>query len=554
MVVHICKRCNKIFVRKDNYTRHLNRKIPCKNKNDPIEAKSDKSLIEFLIKKSECGAKDKNSIMNTLELISSAEKYEKNDEIHRSKSGCGKKCGKKFLSISLENIKNPKKVEESNKSDEIGYGKKCGKKIDMCGKKYGKKFGKKCGKKNVLKSGAFLEDNLLKIDDKNLLNNIIINVKNNKFYECNICNKKFKKKRYLDDHLKKYCKNKISNNKFYKFNNSTFGRKLFGIEGGDIYIIQINNNFSDNSFKIGKTTNIYKKLQDYRYNSNFEPRLYFYYSFKNIKKAEKDIKELLLSYKFDDNYKCSLKKLRSIILKYQKLVDNNNTENKPIIKKKDLYDCKFCSKSFNKNELIFKHLSTCKDYQNYFLIPKNKNSYNNLYITKINEKNKEQLEREIEELKEQVDQLKKSQHITNNIIIAYNQQPDLSHLTDMDYLRIMNKGFKSVPKLIEEIHFNPNKPENKNIYIPNIKNKYAMGWNGQKWDLMNRNEVIDDMYDDKSNILIEKFEELESSNIDKNTLNKFRRFINKQDDDDIKNKIKEEIKLLLYNNKNNINK
>ena len=76
----------------------------------------------------------------------------------------------------------------------------------------------------------------------------------------------------------------------------------------------------------------------------------------------------------------------------------------------------------------------------------------------------------------------------------------------------------------------------------------------QKWDLMNRSEVIQDMYDDKSNILIEKFEELESSNIDKNTLKKFRRFINKQDDDDIKNKIKEEIKLLLYNNKNNINK
>ena len=203
---------------------------------------------------------------------------------------------------------------------------------------------------------------------------------------------------------------------------------------------------------------------------------------------------------------------------------------------------------------MFKHLSVCNDYKNLFFIPKEPVKSNNLHITKIPEKNKEQLEREIEELKEQVDQLKKSQHITNNIIIAYNQQPDLSHLTDKDYLRIMNKGFKSVPKLIEEIHFNPNKPENKNIYIPNIKNKYAMGWNGQKWDLMNRNEVIDDMYDDKSNILIEKFEELESSNIDKNTLKKFRRFINKQDDDDIKNKIKEEIKLLLYNNKNNINK
>jgi len=38
----------------------------------------------------------------------------------------------------------------------------------------------------------------------------------------------------------------------------------------------------------------------------------------------------------------------------------------------------------------------------------------------------------------------------------------------------MNRGFNSVPKLIEAIHFNPDKPENQNVYIPNIKNKYAL--------------------------------------------------------------------------------
>ena len=52
-----------------------------------------------------------------------------------------------------------------------------------------------------------------------------------------------------------------------------------------------------------------------------------------------------------------------------------------------------------------------------------------------------------------------SQHITNNInVIAYNKNPDLSHLTNSDYLKIMNRGFNSVPKLIEAIHYNPNKP------------------------------------------------------------------------------------------------
>ena len=69
----------------------------------------------------------------------------------------------------------------------------------------------------------------------------------------------------------------------------------------------------------------------------------------------------------------------------------------------------------------------------------------------------------------------------------------------------MNRGVNSVPKLIEAIHFNPDKPENHNVYIPNLKNKYAMIYNGKKWDLSNKEDIIDDMYDDNSNILEEKW-------------------------------------------------
>ena len=56
----------------------------------------------------------------------------------------------------------------------------------------------------------------------------------------------------------------------------------------------------------------------------------------------------------------------------------------------------------------------------------------------------------------------------------------------------MNKGFKSIPKLIQAIHFNPEKPENHNVYIPNIKNSYAMVWNGDKWDLSNQEDILDE--------------------------------------------------------------
>ena len=164
----------------------------------------------------------------------------------------------------------------------------------------------------------------------------------------------------------------------------------------------------------------------------------------------------------------------------------------------------------------------------------------------------EETMKELEEAKKEIDKLKRSQHVTynNNItVIAHNKQPDLSHLTDRDYLKIMDRGFNSVPKLIEAIHFNPEKPENQNVYIPNIKNKYAMAWDGKNWSLKSRDDVVDDMYDDNSNILIEKLEEMELGESNPRIINKFKRFVNKSSDDNIKNRIKEDIKLLLYNSK-----
>jgi hypothetical protein len=57
------------------------------------------------------------------------------------------------------------------------------------------------------------------------------------------------------------------------------------------------------------------------------------------------------------------------------------------------------------------------------------------------------------------------------------------------------------------------------------------------------------MYDDNSNILEEKMEELENSETNSKVLNKFKRFINKKEDERIRNKVKDQIKLLLFNNK-----
>ena len=51
-----------------------------------------------------------------------------------------------------------------------------------------------------------------------------------------------------------------------------------------------------------------------------------------------------------------------------------------------------------------------------------------------------------------------------NIILPY-KDTDLSHLTDKDYVNSIKQVNFRVKDFIEKVHFNPEKPENMNIYI-----------------------------------------------------------------------------------------
>ena len=173
---------------------------------------------------------------------------------------------------------------------------------------------------------------------------------------------------------------------------------------------------------------------------------------------------------------------------------------------------------------------------------------------------------ELKEKNKQIDELIKKaginigtqniqQNINQNIKILAYDNTDLSHLKNKDYLKCLKRSNFCIPHLIEKIHFNPEKPENHNIYISNLKNNYVMIYNGEKWMINDRDESIQNLIDDKESIIEQKLEEwIENGKNYPDIMKKFNRYLEKKENDKVLNKIKNEIKLMLFNNRDIVSK
>jgi len=143
---------------------------------------------------------------------------------------------------------------------------------------------------------------------------------------------------------------------------------------------------------------------------------------------------------------------------------------------------------------------------------------------------------------------------TINITINPYNKPN--HFIDDDKIKkILNHGFLSVQELIKELHFNKEHPENHNVYISNKKNWMVTYYNGSEWVLDPDNEIIDELYDNNSMFLIEKFDALnEKEQLDQPTLTKFNRFREHHETPKTSGDVKKAIKFILYNKRNNVAK
>jgi hypothetical protein len=174
------------------------------------------------------------------------------------------------------------------------------------------------------------------------------------------------------------------------------------------------------------------------------------------------------------------------------------------------------------------------------------------------------IKKELEEMKLKIAKLENSNNsivnsnnnnnITNNttnnvnITITPYYKPN-KYLNNEDIKKILNKGYMSVQELITRMHFNKDHPENHNVYISNKKDWMISYYNGTEWVLDPDTDIIDELYDNNSMFLIEKFGEM-NPQLDSATLAKFGRFKDDSDTPKVIKDIKKDIKFILYNKRN----
>lgn len=242
---------------------------------------------------------------------------------------------------------------------------------------------------------------------------------------------------------------------------------------------------------------------------------------------------------------------------YKKHLQTLKHKTKIINEPKCKHNCKYCDKTFKHMQSMYYHIKyTCKKNNDEDLkeLVRLMNKKMDQQQTQLNKKD-EQIEKQSKQIEKLMEKLKVP-NITNNIFQNNNIQllsykdTDITHLTDKDYISSIKQVTFCVKDMIEKIHFNPHKPENMNIYISNMKDRYLMIYEDGNWTLKSKVNVLDSLYDDKE-MLIEEWLD-EEHNKYPEMRDKFVQYLNNKENDDTMNMVKDELKLMMYNMKKSI--
>ena len=211
---------------------------------------------------------------------------------------------------------------------------------------------------------------------------------------------------------------------------------------------------------------------------------------------------------------------------------NENIHQNPPKSTKKIYKCNFCNEICSRSDSLKRHYTRCK---------KKKESEQIVLVEKdklLEMENKiEKLENELKKNNTNItNNTNNTNNITNNNIIINNiGEENTKYLKSLDFANLLQGIYGAVPKLIEQIHFNPEYPENQNIKYPNKKNPYLKIMKNNKWQLVNKKPELLDLIDSKYFLLKEKYYNiLEKTQYKLNDFQKERinKFIDKYQEED----------------------
>lgn len=211
--------------------------------------------------------------------------------------------------------------------------------------------------------------------------------------------------------------------------------------------------------------------------------------------------------------------------------------------------CQFCDTNFTRKYSLTRHINfSCKVKKDIHLNAESK-YIEHKYSTNTN------IDKQINNICDTVNQINNVNKVTNNqvnnvttnnINIVCFGQEDMEKLGDDTIMKILNKGFMSIPHLTQLVHFNEKYPEFHNMYIANLRDSNVAVYDDDVWLLTERNPIIEQIYTDKRDFLIEKYSDLHDK-LPASTIRKFNRFLEQHNDSDVSDAKKRQIKLLLYN-------
>lgn len=233
----------------------------------------------------------------------------------------------------------------------------------------------------------------------------------------------------------------------------------------------------------------------------------------------------------------------NVIPKSTNLVQNN------------ILSCNYCGKTFKFRQGKSKHLKTCK------------------------QKNNEKIQEQIDEMKKQLLQIVKKQckvHpktfnkinkqlnvnntqindnkvITNNIIIQLGKEKLHEIFSKEEQLKVLNQGYMCLDYLVQYAHFNPKYPQFKNILITNLQNNIAYKYNliTNNFDAISKNELLNEIISERMYDINEFFENYKDE-ITIRMQKVINDFIAKMESESYEQDKTQDIKIILYNNKDKI--